>query len=395
MSENLEKLTAEFAKAKDEVSDLGEKLQGRMEKGEKNLESLKEQVDEALIKMNEIFPRLGELEQKSARPQADQPPSMKSLAQELLSSPELAALTESTMHGKSATAKIKATITSLRTDAAGSAGALVVPDYQHGVLGMPNRQLAIRDLLAPGSTSGNTISYVRETGFANNAAARAEGEAFNYSDLKFEDKSLPVRSLGHLAKASKEILSDASQLESFINQRLAYGLKEVEDRQLLNGDGTGLNLHGILPQASEFVDPAKLATYSIIDLLRLAALQAAITGYPATGIVMNPVDWTKIELQKDNNGRHIIGNPQGLAQPSLWRMPVVETVAMASGRFLTGAFRLGAQIFDREEIGVEVSTENQDDFERNLVTFKCYERLALAVYRPEAFIKGNLAAKIA
>ena len=111
--------------------------------------------------------------------------------------------------------------------------------------------------------------------------------------------------------------------------------------------------------------------------------------------MLNPIDWAKIELEKDNTGRLIIGNPQDGTAPRLWRMPVVETVAIAAGTFLTGAFSLAAQVFDREEVGVEVATTNQDDFEKNLVTIKCYERLALAVYRPEAFIKGTLAAKTA
>ena len=168
----------------------------------------------------------------------------------------------------------------------------------------------------------------------------------------------------------------------------------MEDRQLLNGDGSGNNLKGILPQASAFADPASLAKYTIIDQLRLAMLQATLAQYPATGIVLNPIDWAKLELEKDTTGRMLIGNPQNGATPMLWRLPIVETTALAAGTFLAGAFKLGAQLFDREEVGVDVSFENDKDFEKNLVTFKCYERLALAVYRPEAFIKGTLAAKV-
>ena len=110
--------------------------------------------------------------------------------------------------------------------------------------------------------------------------------------------------------------------------------------------------------------------------------------------MLNPIDWAKLELEKDTTGRMLIGNPQNGATPMLWRLPIVETTALAAGTFLAGAFKLGAQLFDREEVGVDVAFENDKDFEKNLVTFKCYERLALAVYRPEAFIKGTLAAKV-
>ena len=58
-------------------------------------------------------------------------------------------------------------------------------------------------------------------------------------------------------------------------------------------------------------------------------------------------------------------------------------------QILTGAFAEGAQIFDREDANVVISTENQDDFEKNMISVRCEERLALAVYRPESFVKGT------
>ena len=74
---------------------------------------------------------------------------------------------------------------------------------------------------------------------------------------------------------------------------------------------------------------------------------------------------------------------------------MTETQAIAAGKFLTGAFSMGAQIFDRWQSRVEVATENEDDFVKNLVTILAEERLALAVYRPEAFIYGDIAPAVA
>jgi HK97 family phage major capsid protein len=71
-------------------------------------------------------------------------------------------------------------------------------------------------------------------------------------------------------------------------------------------------------------------------------------------------------------------------------LPVAESLAMAAGDFMTGAFRYAAQIFDREDATVLISTEDRDNFVKNMLTILCEERLALAVYRPQALIKGVL-----
>jgi HK97 family phage major capsid protein len=103
---------------------------------------------------------------------------------------------------------------------------------------------------------------------------------------------------------------------------------------------------------------------------------------------MHPTDWARVELTKDGDQRYLIGNPQGTAAPTLWGLPVVATPAMTIDKFMTGAFRMAAQLFDRWDARVEVGYVN-DDFTKNLVTILAEERLALAVYRPEALIYGD------
>ena len=76
----------------------------------------------------------------------------------------------------------------------------------------------------------------------------------------------------------------------------------------------------------------------------------------------------------------------------MWGLPVAEADAMPAGSFLTGAFGLAAQIFDRMEADVMISTEDQDNFVRNMVTILGEERLALVVRRPAALIYGTLVA---
>ena len=391
--EQVKELATEFAKATENVKALGAELTGKMSAGEKSFGDLKDQVDNALTLMNEAKTRLDEVEQKQARTGSDEVEHQKSLGQQMFESEQFKAFAENPRNGGRATLHVK-DITSATTAAPGAAGALTTPQRQAGIIAPPNQMLHIRDLIASGTTNSNSIEYIRETGFTNNAAAQsAEGALKAKSDIQFADETSAVRTIAHYIKASRQILDDAAQLESYIGGRLMYGLKLVEDRQLLNGDGLTGNLKGIVPQATAFADPASLADYTVMDQLRLAMLQAVLAEYPASGHVLNPIDWAIMELSKDKEGRYIIGQPQGTANPTMWGLPVVSTQAMGVGKFLTGAFNMGAQVFDRQQASIAIATENEDDFVKNMITILCEERLALAVYRPEAFITGTLLAK--
>jgi len=387
----LVELTNEFKKATDEVKKLGEDITGKMVAGEKITVDLKEQADNALTTMNGFKARVDELEQKLARHgEDDGNPEQKSFGEQFVESQNFKGLAESGSQRGRVDMQFKATITLATANAAGSAGATVQTSRLPGIVAQPDRRLTVRDLITPGRMDGNALEYVRETGFTNAAAAVAEAAKKPQSDLQFDLISTTAKVIAHYVKASRQILSDAPMLASYIDGRLRYGLAYKEEQQLLNGDGTGQNLLGIVPQATAFAAPFALAGATTMDTLRLAMLQAVLAEFPATGHVLNPIDWARIELTKDSEGRYIIGQPQGVASPTMWGLPVVSTQAMASGKFLTGAFRMGAQLFDRWMARVEVATENEDDFVKNLVTILAEERLALAVYRPEAFIYGSV-----
>lgn len=400
ISELAEEVKTAHAKAFDSVREIAEKALSEAQKNNAVTEKTKQAADEALIKMNELGEELRSVEQQLVRfanlkTEADQLP--KSLGEAFVASEKVDAFLKSVDRSGKVDFVIngpimgaKASIISTTDNSSGAAGSLVAPTRLPGILPIPDERLTVRGLISPGNMDSNLLEYVVETGFTNNAAPVAEGALKPQSDIKFDLRTTTPKVIAHWMHASRQILDDAAALRSQIDYRLRYGLAMVEERQILFGDGTGQNLHGIIPQASAFSPAIALSSPTPIELIRLAMLQSALAEFPATGIVMNPIDWTYIELMKDGEGRLVMGNPQTTVAPRLWGLPVVETKAMPQDKFLTGAFRLGAQIFDRWLSRIEVATQNNDDFVRNMVTILAEERLALAVYRPEAFVYGDL-----
>lgn len=383
-------IKADHARSVEAVKALAQEALGKASNGETLANSVKEMADEALTKMNEMQATVDTMAQKLARGDGGgQKEPEKSFGEQFVEDEGVKSFLASSPSKGKADIRLKATLTSATTALAGSVGDAVETTRLPGILGLPQRRLTVRDLLSQGRMDGNALEYVKETGFTNNAATVAETALKPESDLQFDLVTTSAKVIAHWMKASRQILDDVAQLRSIIDQRLLYGLAYVEEAQLLNGDGTGQNLYGILPQATAYAAPGGLTAGQALDTVRLAMLQAALAEYPATGIVMHPTDWARMEIMKDAGGQYIIGNPQGTIAPTLWGLPVVATQAIAQDTVLVGAFRLGAQVFDRWDARIEVGYVN-DDFIRNLTTVLAEERLALAVYRPEAFIRADL-----
>lgn len=378
---------AAFDAKHDEVKAIAEKALAEASEGKGLTETTKELADQALTGMNEAKARLDELEQKLDR-RGNEDGRDYTAGERFIEAEEFKNFASQTRPRGRAIVEVK-DISSLTTDVAGSVGSMVQPQRVSGTE-LPQRRLTIRSLLAQGNTNSSSIEYDREKVFTNAAATVAEGALKPQSELQYEDATAPVRTIAHWMRASVQILADAPALRSIIDQRLRYGLAYAEELQILAGDGVGQNLNGLITQATAYAAPGGLTASTQVDVLRLMILQVALAEFPANGIVMNPTDMAAIELSKDSAGGYIVGNPQGTVDKRLWGLPVVETQAIGVDKALVGAFNLAAQIFDRQDATVEVSTEDQDNFVKNKVTIRAEERLALAVYRPQAIVYGDL-----
>jgi HK97 family phage major capsid protein len=397
LADKIGELGTSLASIKEQVQNLGADFTAKLAATGEVSAAMTEKTDKALASLGEVVTRVGELEKRAARAKDDvHSGKVMGLGDHLIASEQFKNTDVSGgWRGSIRVGVERADITSADTTvgAGRSAGTSLVPGARvPGIVTPPQQKLNIRDLIAPGQTISSNVEFVKEVGFTNNARPVTETTTKPKSDITFNLVSAPVRTLAHIFKASRQIMDDAPGLASYINARGTYGLKLKEEGQLLTGNNTGQNLHGILPQASAFSPAFTPDSEQAIDRLRLALLQVILANFPSSGFVLNPTDWAAIDLTKDNQGRYIVGNALSPNSPALWGLPVVESLSMTAGTFLTGAFNLGAQIFDRMGVEVLLSSENSDDFEKNMLTVRVEERLTLAVYRPEAFVTGDVSA---
>lgn len=376
----LQEIKSALDKITDQVKEQGEKALAEAKSAGSLAQKTKELVDDLLLQKNELTERVKAVEQAATEKTAGQP-AQKSGGEQVVDSDAFRQFKERGFQG-SMKVEVKA-VTST------AAGALIRPLYETEPVALQRRRFTIRNLLPVVPIATSSVDYPKQTTRTNAAAPVAESAAKPYSDYAWSNATAPVRTIAHLAKLTRQAMDDAPRLIAEVESEMRYGLALVEEAQILNGDGTGQNLNGIVTQATAYAAPFTLAGATSIDLIRLGMLQAELALYPSDGIVLNPSDWTRMQLSKDSTNQYLFSDPQGVVEPRLWGLPVVSTPAMSIDKFLVGSFRFGATLYDRMGVEVLISTENVDDFEKNLATMRCEERLALAVKRPGAFIFGD------
>jgi HK97 family phage major capsid protein len=257
--------------------------------------------------------------------------------------------------------------------------------------------MRVRELFDVQQTTSNMIEFFRVTGFTNNAATVAERNDANtafgvkpQSAMTVAGAQAPVRTIAHYEVAHRNVLEDEPTLRGIIDNELLYGLRLVEDDQILNGNGSGQNLTGIRNTSGiqTYSWSAGTAGDNRIDAIRRGITKSLLAYYEPTGMIMHPNDLEDVELSKDANSQYLMLMSVAMgAESRMWRLPIVSTPAITEGKVLLGSFGIGATLFDRMEGNIRVSEQHSDFFVRNAVAVLAEERLALAVKRPESFVE--------
>lgn len=245
------------------------------------------------------------------------------------------------------------------------------------------------------TTTSNAIEFTKETAFTNNAAETAEGAIKPESALTWALVNMPISTVAHWIKISRQLAADAPALSAYVNNRMIYGVNRRVETQLVVGNGVAPNISGFMLAGNftphGYLSGALGATFAKLVLIRKVIADLLIAGYPADAIVLNPGDWATMEIELltvaagqtpfryDTDGT-----------PRLFGLPVVQSIGMVADTFAVGAFKQAGTIYNREGVVVELSDSDSDNFTKNLITIRAERRLALAIEVPAAIRGGDL-----
>lgn len=264
----------------------------------------------------------------------------------------------------------------------------VFPQQMPGVIAGGFVPLTVRDALVTVPVSTNQVNSLREATWVNSAAEASEGSVKKESDITFNNYDVPIRTIAHWLKVSKQLLDDAPAIVAYIDTRLRDGLAQRVESQIIGGDGTSPNISGLL-DAGNFTAYSSTSTDTLVDAINRAKYALWAIGFPPDLVIVNPADWGAMEREREGNGTgmYLYGLPGMAAGMNPFGVRVVLSTYVPQGDFIIGAFRASVVLYERQGAVVEMGYTG-NDFTNNLVTLRAEERLGLGIERPTAIRAG-------
>lgn len=344
----------------------------QLEVAEENAKRLKEQVNVPEKKMQ--FPGA-----KTEQSEIDHPApktSRKSIGKTFVESDGYLKYNEAAKTGPEVEFELK----TLFDEASGYAPQAIRIPY---ISDFPTRPIAVIDIIPQGTTDQVAVVYMEETTYTNNAAEKAEAAAYAESAFAFTERTNTVRKITNSLPITDEMRQDAPQIESYVNNRLLFQVRQRLDSQLINGDGIAPNLLGILNVSG--IQTQATAADPEADAVHKAITKVAAVGFSqATAVILHPNNWQKIHLMKTSTGEYMYGAPWEPGPGTLWGLPVVSTTAITAGTGLVGAYTPFSQFFTKKALSMMMGYNN-DDFTKGKMTIRADMRGAMVTYRPLAF----------
>lgn len=237
-----------------------------------------------------------------------------------------------------------------------------------------------------------SIEYVRHVSTTGSAGSVAEGQLKPEVTLVVDKLvATAVKLAAHLA-LSREIYADWDAFSQYALQELQRQVIDVENAELLTGDGTATDMLGFYPTPGVLVHDASADTgtgETVWDSIEKAVAQ--LRSGPALSepdlAIFHPDDWSSIRRVKDGYQRYLVSpDPSSDEVNTCWGIPVLTTTQNPVGKGLLIDTSKFGRVAVREPISMFMGFAN-DDLIRNLLRWVAETRLVLTVERPAAVLK--------
>ena len=172
-------------------------------------------------------------------------------------------------------------------------------------------------------------------------------------------------------------------MRQIIETRLPMMVRQRLAGQIVNGDGAGVNIRGILNTVgiqtqAKGADPAPDAVLKAMTKVRTVGMAEPDAG------IFSATDWQNIRLLRTADGIYIWGAPSEAGPQMIWGIRALIVLQLAAGTAVVGAWQMYSELDVKKGMTVESGYVN-DDFAKNKETIRAEIRAVPVFYRPPAF----------
>jgi len=245
------------------------------------------------------------------------------------------------------------------------------------------RAIDLFPTITMGNNDNGTVRYYDwdEATTVRAAAMLAEGDTFPESTAKWEKFSIDLKKIGDSLPVTEEFFEDEAMFAAELAMFLRLNVDLVANDQVINGDGTGNNLTGLVTSSPAYVPVASgISDASIYDLIVKVKEDIETdqdAKYMANFALMNIADVNLMKLKKDANENYIMPPFVDRSGNVVDGITIVVDNKVAANTMIMGDSRFGRKY---EKNGVQLSRGVVNaQFVEDTETLKVRKRMLLLV----------------
>ena len=260
-----------------------------------------------------------------------------------------------------------------------------------GVGQIATRQALMKSLFPVQPISTEYLKYNDQETIVRDAKNVAGCAASTHlSKVTWQVRTLQITKVRDYVDVCVDMMEDYDFVEGEIRNLVSTDVALRVDEQLLLGTGVYPETNSVAAVASTFAAGAYALTIqdaTLIDLIKIAGAQISDFGqnnkFMANTVLLNPIDACKMQLLKDADGNYMVPNWITSDGVNIGAMRVIANQLVPANEAYVFDSSKGT-IYQRKGATVELAFENRENFEKELVTVKAYERLNFRVRNVDA-----------
>lgn len=261
-------------------------------------------------------------------------------------------------------------------------------------ISIPHEQVQARDIIPVYPTANNAINYVqfvKKDGKIASVAAGATKPQFDYTPVP---KTANVIKIAGWVSVQEEFLEDIVGAPEWLAQELPWAYKDEETRQVFKGVSASGELSGLFSEVASPISYAGIEDVSpnsnVWDKMALSLTNTRRNLRPGDAIWISPEAYLSALINKSEGDVQEYDYPiqaTTAGQLAIGGIPIYFHTVFNALEGLAGNYNRGVALWQKKGITLRTSTEADQNFFKNLVTFLVEARIAMTPFYPESFKK--------